>query len=171
AMTLLTFAQVVARYVFGYSYTWALEATGVMFAWLIFVGMAYGVRIGAHIGVDIVVRKLGARAARAAALLASALCIAYALIVAWGATQYVVKIHDVGILMQDLPVPSWIPRLVLPLGYALLALRFGQIGLRLLRGERASLLGDEAEDALRHRDLAAEEAEETGEAARGGGTP
>lgn len=163
AMTLLTFTQVVARYVFGYSYSWALEATGVMFAWLIFIGMSYGVRVGAHIGVDVLVRKLGAGAARAVALLATALCIAYALIVVWGATQYVLKMHDVGILMQDIPIASWIPRIVLPLGFALLALRFGQIGLRLLRGERASLLGDEAEDALRHRDLAAEE-----EAARGG---
>ena len=40
AMTLLTFAQVVARYVFNYSFTWALELTGVMAAWLIFIGMS-----------------------------------------------------------------------------------------------------------------------------------
>ena len=35
AMTLVTFMQVVARYVFNYSFVWALELTGVMFAWLI----------------------------------------------------------------------------------------------------------------------------------------
>ena len=39
AMTLLTFMQVVSRYVFNYSFGWVLEATGVMFAWLIFIGM------------------------------------------------------------------------------------------------------------------------------------
>ena len=54
-MTLITFVQVVARYVFNYSFVWALELTGVMFAWLIFVGMSYGVRVGAHIGVDALV--------------------------------------------------------------------------------------------------------------------
>jgi len=32
AMTLVTFMQVVARYVFNYSFVWALELTGVMFA-------------------------------------------------------------------------------------------------------------------------------------------
>ena len=52
AMTLLTFVQVVARYVFNYSFVWVMEVTGIMFAWLIFVGMSYGVRVGAHIGVD-----------------------------------------------------------------------------------------------------------------------
>ncbi|HQU51089.1 MAG TPA: TRAP transporter small permease subunit, partial [Casimicrobiaceae bacterium] len=44
-MTVVTFVQVVARYVFNYSFVWALELTGVMFAWLIFVGMSYGVRV------------------------------------------------------------------------------------------------------------------------------
>ena len=39
AMTIVTFMQVVARYVFNYSFVWALELTGVTFAWLIFAGM------------------------------------------------------------------------------------------------------------------------------------
>lgn len=46
ALTLITFAQVFARYVFNYSYGWALEVTGVLFGFLIFIGMAYGVRLG-----------------------------------------------------------------------------------------------------------------------------
>ena len=37
AMTLVTFMHVIARYVFNYSFVWALELTGVMFAWLIFI--------------------------------------------------------------------------------------------------------------------------------------
>ena len=40
AMTLLSFVQVIARYIFNYSFVWALEVTGVMFAWLIFIGMS-----------------------------------------------------------------------------------------------------------------------------------
>ena len=63
-MTLVTFTQVIARYVFNYSFVWALELTGVMFAWLIFIGMSYGVRVGAHIGVDALVKALGPRTAR-----------------------------------------------------------------------------------------------------------
>jgi C4-dicarboxylate transporter DctQ subunit len=43
-----------------------------------------------------------------------------------------------------------VPRLVLPIGYALLFLRFGQALARLLRGEEVHLVGDEAEEALRH---------------------
>ena len=52
AMTLTAFSQVVARYVFNYSFVWALELNTVFFAWLIFLGMSYGVRVGSHIGID-----------------------------------------------------------------------------------------------------------------------
>lgn len=149
AMTLVTFMQVVARYVFNYSFVWALELTGVMFAWLIFAGMSYGVRVGAHIGVDAVVKSLSAGPARVVGSLAAALCIVYALIVTVGGAQYVRKMYDVGILMQDIPVQQWIPRVILPLGFALLAFRFAQVLYRLLTGKEAHLLGDEAKDALK----------------------
>jgi C4-dicarboxylate transporter DctQ subunit len=151
AMTLVTCMQVVARYVFNYSFVWALELTGVMFAWLIFVGMSYGVRVGAHIGIDAGVRLLGPRAARVVGMVAAALCVGYAVTIAVGGWLYVRKMHEVGILMQDLPVQQWIPRTVVPLGFALLALRFGQAFARLARGERTQLLHDEAKEALKLR--------------------
>ena len=147
AMTLVTFAQVVARYVFNYSFVWALELTGVMFAWLIFVGMSYGVRVGAHIGIDAVVKSLKLGAARAVGVVAAVLCVGYAVIVTLGGYVYVKKMYDVGILMQDLPIEQWIPRAVLPVAFALLALRFGQVLYRLATGQEAYLLGDEANGA------------------------
>ena len=151
AMTLITFMQVIARYVFNYNFVWALELTGVMFAWLIFIGMSYGVRVGAHIGVDALVKSLGSKAARAVGSLAAALCILYALLVAFGSFQYVQKMYDVGILMQDLPVQSWIPRAILPIEFLLLAFRFSQVLWRLATGQDANLLGDEAKEALKLR--------------------
>jgi C4-dicarboxylate transporter DctQ subunit len=151
AMTLLSFGQVVARYVFNYSFVWALELTGVMFAWLIFIGMSYGVRVGAHIGVDAAVKLLGPRAARIVGSLAALLCVAYALVVAWGGYRYVSRMHEVGILMQDIPVQQWIPRAVMPLGFALLAFRFTQALWDVATGRKARLLGDEAEEALKLR--------------------
>jgi C4-dicarboxylate transporter DctQ subunit len=158
AMTLVTFMQVVARYVFNYSFVWALELTGVMFAWLIFTGMSYGVRVGAHIGVDAVVKTLSAGPARVVGIVATILCIVYASIVFFGGFTYVRKMYDVGILMQDIPIQQWIPRVILPLGFALLALRFAQVLYRLLSGEEAHLLGDEAADALKLKQDEAEEA-------------
>jgi len=151
AMVSITFTQVIARYIFNYSFVWALEVTTVLFAWLIFIGMSYGVRMGSHIGVDALVKSLGPAASRVVGSIAAVLCIVYAVIVTIGGYQYVRKMHDVGILMQDVPVEQWIPRLVLPLGFGLLAFRFAQVLFRLIRGKEAHLLGDEAKEALKLR--------------------
>lgn len=151
-MTLVTFMQVVARYVFNYSFVWAVELTGVMFAWLIFLGMSYGVRVGAHIGIDAFVKSLGPRAARSIGTVAALLCVVYSIIVTVGGFIYVRKMYDVGILMQDMPVAQWIPRVILPIGFTLLTFRFAQVLYRLATGRSAHLLGDEVEDALKLRD-------------------
>lgn len=150
-MTIFTFAQVVARYIFNYSFVWTLELVTVLFAWLIFIGMSYGVRVGAHIGVDALVRTLGPRSARIVAGIAAALCLAYAVIIAVGGWIYVEKMFSIGILMQDLPVPQWIPRTIMPLGFALLAWRFAVVLWDVIRNKETHLLGDEAQDALKLR--------------------
>lgn len=152
AMTLITFGQVVARYVFNYSFTWALELVTYLFAWLIFLGIPYGVRVGSHIGVYALVSALGARAARVLGIIAAALCIAYSAILLAGSWTYVVKMYDVGIMAQDLPVPQWAPRAILLVSFALLILRFSQVLVRLLTGRDTRLhLGDEVAEALKHR--------------------
>lgn len=152
AMTLITFAQVIARYVFNYSFTWALELTTMLFAWLIFIGIPYGVRVGSHIGVDAFVKTLGPKAGRAVGAVAAALGIAYAVILLAGSWTYVAKMYEIAILSQDLPVPQWVPRAVLIFCFGLLALRFTQVLVRILRGREIRLhLGDEAAEALRHQ--------------------
>jgi C4-dicarboxylate transporter DctQ subunit len=149
-MTLITFGQVIARYFFNYSFVWALELTTFLFGGLIFIGMSYGVRVGAHVGIDVIVRRLTGRAARNVAIVATLLCLVYAVIVLVGGWLYVSKMYEIGILAQDMPIPQWVPRLVLPVGYALLVLRFAEVLYDVLRGEKSRLVGDEAEDALRH---------------------
>jgi C4-dicarboxylate transporter DctQ subunit len=89
AMTLVAFTQVIARYVFNYSFTSALELTTTLFAGLIFLGIPYGVRVGSHIGMEALVRALNPRAARIVGAAAAALCFAYAAILLAGSWQYV----------------------------------------------------------------------------------
>lgn len=152
AMTLLTFLQVVLRYVFNSGFTWALELTTVFFAVMIFVGIAYGIRVGAHIGIDALVVKLPAGPRRFIGIVAVLLCLLYAGIVLYGSIIYVDKMMTVGIEMQDLPIPVWLARSILPLGYALLILRLLQALWALVSGHAKSFtLGDEAADALKLR--------------------
>lgn len=152
SMTLLTFTQVVMRYVFNSGYSWALELTTVFFALMIFVGISYGVRVGAHIGIDALVKLLPSGLRRSVSIVVVLLCLVYAGIVIYGSYVYVSKMRLVGIELEDLPIPLWMVRSILPLGYLLLALRFTQVLWALVTGRSDSLhLGDEAAEAMKLR--------------------
>lgn len=156
AMTLLTFVQVVLRYAFNTGFGWALELTGVFFAVMIFIGISYGVRVGAHIGVDALVRLLPSGARRATSIVAVLLCLLYAGLVIAGSWVYVSKMKMIGVELEDLPVPIWVARSILPIGFALLSFRLLQVLWGLVSGKSDSLhLADEAAEAMK---LKAEEA-------------
>ncbi len=149
AMTLLTLVQVVLRYVFNTGLGWSYEAATFLFAWLIFLGMSYGVKAGSHIGVDIFVKLFGDKAQRYLALAAVGCCLAYALLVLYGGSVYVNKMHLIGIDAEDIPFPRWVFLAVLPFGYALLTFRFAQVAWRIWTGRQTGLgLLDEANDAV-----------------------
>ncbi|MGB5468272.1 MAG: TRAP transporter small permease subunit, partial [Sedimenticolaceae bacterium] len=75
-MTVVTFANVVARYLFEANILWALELTVFLFAWLVLMGMSYGVKKHFHIGVDVVINAVPSGAKRIMALIAVAACLA-----------------------------------------------------------------------------------------------
>jgi len=149
-MTVITCINVFFRYVLGASIDWAFEFTTFLFAALIFIGAAWGVKLGAHIGVDAVVKLLSPAGQRVATLIAILCCILYASIVLYGGTVYVYKMYDIGIMSQDIHwLPQWMPRFVLPLGYALVIYRLLQLLRDVITGKRTTFnLADEAKDAI-----------------------
>lgn len=150
AMTALTFVQVVMRYVFNSGLSWALELTTVFFAFMIFVGISYGVRVGSHIGVDALVKLLGHNARRTVSILAVLLSLLYIGLVLTGASAYVLKMKDAGIEFEDMPIERWQVLAIMPIGYLLTGWRFLQILTGLVTGKAESLhLADEAADALK----------------------
>lgn len=153
AMTVLTFVQVVLRYVFNIGFVWALETTTYLFGWLVLIGLSYGVRVNAHIGIDFVVKALPVAGRRAAGLLALALSLVYAGLMAWGAWKYIERMRILGVNAEDIPIQRWILAIILPIGFALLAIRLIQVGVDILRGRRAGFeLADEAAEVLREHD-------------------
>ena len=57
----ITFAQVVFRYVIGYSLYWSEELARYLFVWVSFLGSVVALERGVHIGMDVVVAKLPRR--------------------------------------------------------------------------------------------------------------
>lgn len=149
-MTALAFMQVVRRYVFNTGFSWTLELTMVLFGFMIFVGISYGVRVGSHIGVDAIVNLLPPKAHRLVSIVAVLLSLLYVGIILYGASIYVAKMVEVGVEMDDLPIERWKILMIMPIGYCLIGLRFLQILYKLFTGEIGGLrLADEAAEAMR----------------------
>ena len=124
-----------------------------LFAWLMFPRDVSACASDAHIGVDALVKALGPRCGphHREALGDDLL---HRLRAHRAGRQLALRLHDVHDRHARAgPADSRCgsPQIVLPLGFALLALRFGQAFVRLWRGEETKLLSDEAEEALKLR--------------------
>ena len=69
-MTLITFVNVVLRYVFNESLIWGLEVTLILFAWLVLLGISYGFKVTSHLGVDALINLFDSRKQRVFAIIA-----------------------------------------------------------------------------------------------------
>lgn len=176
-ITIVSFVQVIARYGFNTGWGGALEFTRILFAWMILFGMSYGLRIGAHLGVDAFIKMLPAKLFRMVALFGAFCALLYAVLLissTWmtvlgvetrggGAVDYWSKMFKIGIGLDDLRYPvwmqdtfglqervqRWIAYLILPIGLALFAYRSLQAMGQIWRGEREMIIAShEAEELV-----------------------
>lgn len=171
AMTLLTFANVIFRYVFNDNILWALELTVFIFAWMVLVGASYGVKKHFHIGVDVIINMVSEPKRKILALLAAAGCLAFSILLLVGSWNYWYPFvtERAWYETDDIPMPEmfqfladwlnegeryeklprFIPYFALPLGMALLTFRFVQITWQIATGKLDRLIaGHEAEEEL-----------------------
>ncbi len=138
-MTLLTFTQVILRYVFNTGLVWSLEATLYSFAALVLIGMSYGVRTRTHIAVDLFTRRMPKTLRRYVALLVVAICVFYAGMMLYGSSMFVYRLYQLGNFARDVAAPKWLLTASMPLGFALLAFRFLESGWHVLRNPEAEV--------------------------------
>ncbi|MGY8999153.1 MAG: TRAP transporter small permease [Rhodospirillales bacterium] len=149
-MTLVTFANVIARYVFNDNFLWALETTVFLFAWLVLLGSSYCVKKNLHLGIDIVANMLPPSGRKLIALFSVLACISFSLLLLKGSWDYWYPFITERAFLEtdDVPMPEFlqflstilndgeryekmprfIPYFALPLGVAMLSFRFIQVG-------------------------------------------
>lgn len=170
-MTLLTFANVVVRYVFNDNILWALELTVFMFAWMVLVGASYGIKKHFHIGVDVVINIAPKGLRKTFALVAVFFCLFFSVSLLIGSWNYWVPfITDrAWYETEDIPMPDilqflsgwfnegeryerlprFIPYFALPLGMALMTFRFLQITWLIMTNKLDRMIAShEAEEQL-----------------------
>lgn len=134
---LLLFVNVVLRYVFKSSTSWAEELIRYLMIWITFVGGSVCVRKGAHIRMDFLMTLLPSWSHKwldsAVYALAAAFCAAL--------TLYGVKLVLFTIKLKQtspaLCIPMWIPYLAVPIGSALMTFGFARGVVMAFRGGEA----------------------------------
>jgi C4-dicarboxylate transporter, DctM subunit len=111
----------------GIDMSWSQELCIIMFVWMAKFGASYGVRTGAHVGVDVALNNLTSPSKYRTimfGLMAGALFTA--IIAAFGG-RFVWHTYLYGTRSNDLEMPMWIVFLAIPLGSALMSFRFLQV--------------------------------------------
>ncbi len=153
--TLITFAAVLHRYLSGLAipgvqdwllslrFSWSQELTIILFVWMAKFGAAYGVRTGIHVGVDVLVNRLGDSKRRifilfgllAGALFTGIIGTLGAFFV-WENGAHYASFHALGLdvsaliegpITPDLEWPTWVVYSAIPLGSSLMCFRFLQV--------------------------------------------
>lgn len=133
--------------------TWSNALTKALFAWLIFFGLAYGVRTAGHIGVDALVKLASKPVQRIIGLIACLACLGYAGLISVASFDWVRTLFIAGIGAEDLGhygIQQWHIGLIVPFGYAMVFIRFLEVFVRILRNQQTGLgLADEAAEVMK----------------------
>jgi C4-dicarboxylate transporter DctQ subunit len=117
--TLVAFVNVVLRYVFNMSLTWAGELTSYLFIWSALFGAAYGFKIGMHLGVTVLIQKLRPQVAKWVLSLSLLIILGYLLcLMVWG-YDFVMFNHMMEMVSVDLELSYWIIYLCVPISMAI----------------------------------------------------
>lgn len=158
-MTLLVFLEVILRFVFNTGWLWMEEVTLYLGAWFVLFGVSYGLKVGAHIGVDALVRLFPSGVRRWISVFAVLGCLFYCGVLLYGSWIYLGKLKLIGLTMEDVPLPKWQAMSILFGGFVLLALRLMSLLWMLFSRQVDGFeLLDEAEESLA---LAQEETKST----------
>ncbi|ADR19612.1 TRAP transporter small permease [Calditerrivibrio nitroreducens] len=119
--TVVAFINVVLRYGFNMSLTWAGELTSYLFIWSVLFGTAYGFKTGLHLGVTFLIQRLNSNMAKK--LLTFSLFVVFVfllVLIKWG-YDFVKFNYELEQVSVDLHIKFWIIYLCVPITMAISA--------------------------------------------------
>jgi TRAP-type C4-dicarboxylate transport system permease small subunit len=141
--------EVVARYVFNGSTLIADEYGGYIMAWMTMLGAVHLLRAVRHLTMTSVVDRLSPRARNAAALVAAFIGLAITLVLLYSTALLVIgSARFATVSIQPSATPLVWPQLILPVGYAVLALAYVDEIARRLAGAPPRVYDDDIGDSI-----------------------
>lgn len=122
-MVLLAAAQILLRNFLNMSVFGADQLLRLLVLWVAFLGAVAASREGKHIHVDAITRWLPGRIKAGVKALTDLFTLVVCLLLAWQALRFMQSAHDSGEMAFG-SLPLWVCASILPLAFALIALRY-----------------------------------------------
>ena len=134
-MVVVTFLQVIFRYVLQNSLDWSEEGARYLFVWTCYLGISYAMHSGSHLEVTVLRSRFGANGRRLFAVFSMAVSAVFCFIAAWYGVDAVAKLWLTGQTTTALQYPTWIIWLCLPVGFTLAGFQAAVRGWLLVSGQ------------------------------------
>ena len=136
-MTLLTFANVVTRYVFNFSMNFAEEISTYMFVLLSLFGASIAAKRGAHLGFTLLADHVPAIVSRILEVICALAGFLFAGVIFYYGIDMTITQFQRGQLSLGAQIPEWIYGSFVPLGSLFLMIRFLELLVKAVRGQAA----------------------------------
>jgi len=98
-----------------------VELGGYLLIWVAFFGIAYGLRKGRHIRVDIIYERMSEKVQTLFLIIGNLICVVFSLIVTWEGIKLIRMFYEIGEESLILHLPIYIVYIALPIGMILFA--------------------------------------------------
>lgn len=133
-MTVLAFANVVARYVFSASFSFSEEITTYLFVLLSLLGTAIAARRRAHLGLTILTDLVSPKVRRILHIIGYLFAVAFTGAIFYYGILMVISQRQLGQVTVNMQWPEWIFGSFVPVGALLATIRFAQVLVEEIRG-------------------------------------
>lgn len=133
-LALLTFVQVVSRYLFHYSFTWMEELARYLGVFIAFLGASLGVKYGGHFSMDLLYeRSSNDRFRHGMKVLVGVISAVIFFVVAFYGWEQAMKLKQYGVSTSALRLPKYWAYLPIPVFSLFIGIRFLNLSLRHMR--------------------------------------
>lgn len=151
-VTVITFANVVSRYVFQASFSWSEELVINLFILMILLGCALCARDGSLISLSLIFDHVGVKAKKVISVLIALFCSTfYVVLFKTGVDKVITEMHNHKETFS-LRWPQWVFTIFLPIGAAFLLIHTIEFLVAVLHGDAACIKETEARDRISDTD-------------------
>lgn len=125
-LCVLTFVNVVSRFVFNISLSFTEELTTNLFVFIIFIGASILAKEGGHLSFNLLSEYIPKRLRLIQLILIGVLITIFFILLTWYGIQTMVQQYQYGHTTPAMKLPSWLFGMAIPLGSILCIVRFWQ---------------------------------------------